>query len=128
MAGCEHKAVRWELVGKSRGLPTGSVQCALQDREGSIWIGLNGAGVARWLGYPYWESWTDEEGLASENVWSLHRDHAGILLEHLNSPDYRPAQIAIGPGGAVLLTALTTEHERWHDLINLARKIDAAVQ
>jgi signal transduction histidine kinase/ligand-binding sensor domain-containing protein/CheY-like chemotaxis protein len=69
----------WEIFGRSRGLPTGSVRCALEDREGSLWIGMNGAGVARWLGYPYWESWTDAEGLASETVWSILRDHAGVL-------------------------------------------------
>jgi len=69
----------WDIVGKSRGLPISSVQCAMEDREGSLWIGLNGAGVARWLGFPYWESWTEGEGLSSESVWFIHRDSAGVL-------------------------------------------------
>lgn len=59
----------WDIVGKTRGLPMSSVQCAYQDREGSIWIGLNGGGLVRWLGYPYWEQWTEAEGLSSESVW-----------------------------------------------------------
>jgi signal transduction histidine kinase/ligand-binding sensor domain-containing protein/CheY-like chemotaxis protein len=69
----------WEIVGKSRGLPISSVRCALQDREGSIWIGLNGAGLVRWLGYPNWESWTEAEGLSSESVWGIRRDRSGVL-------------------------------------------------
>jgi signal transduction histidine kinase/ligand-binding sensor domain-containing protein/CheY-like chemotaxis protein len=72
-------AAGWDIVGKSRGLPISSVRCALQDREGSIWIGLNGAGLVRWLGYPNWELWTEAEGLSSESVWGIRRDRSGIL-------------------------------------------------
>jgi signal transduction histidine kinase/ligand-binding sensor domain-containing protein/CheY-like chemotaxis protein len=72
-------AAGWDIVGKSRGLPISSVRCALQDREGSIWIGLNGAGLARWLGYPNWELWTEAEGLSSESVWAIRRDRSGVL-------------------------------------------------
>lgn len=73
------KSDGWELIGKSQGLPFTSVRCALQDREGSIWVGLNGAGLARWLGYPHWETWTDAEGLTSETVWAVTRDRNGVL-------------------------------------------------
>ncbi len=69
----------WDIIGKSRGLPISSVQCAYQDREGSIWIGLNGAGIVRWLGFPAWESWTEAEGLSSEAVWGIRRDGDGTL-------------------------------------------------
>src|SRR5205085_11019963 len=69
----------WDIIGKSNGLPISSVECVLEDREGSIWIGLNGAGVVRWLGFPNWESWTEAEGLSSESVWGIRRDAAGVL-------------------------------------------------
>ena len=69
----------WEVIGKSRGLPISSVQCAMEDREGSIWVGMSGNGVVRWLGYPNWESWTEAEGLSSESVWSVGRDRSGVL-------------------------------------------------
>ncbi len=69
----------WDIIGKSRGLPMSSVGCAYEDREGSIWIGLNGTGLVRWLGFPHWEMWTEAEGLSSENVWGLERDRAGVL-------------------------------------------------
>jgi signal transduction histidine kinase/ligand-binding sensor domain-containing protein/ActR/RegA family two-component response regulator len=69
----------WEVIGKSRGLPMSSVACALEDREGSLWIGLNGTGLVRWLGSPHWETWTEAEGLSSENVWGITRDRSGVL-------------------------------------------------
>jgi len=72
-------AAGWDIIGKSRGLPISSVACALEDREGSIWIGLNGAGLARWLGYPHWELWTEAEGLSSESAWGIQRDRSGVL-------------------------------------------------
>jgi signal transduction histidine kinase/ligand-binding sensor domain-containing protein/CheY-like chemotaxis protein len=74
-----HTAAGWETVGKSRGLPLSSVTCALEDREGSMWIGTWGGGVARWLGYPYWDQWTETEGLSSEAIWGITRDAAGVL-------------------------------------------------
>jgi signal transduction histidine kinase/CheY-like chemotaxis protein/ligand-binding sensor domain-containing protein len=69
----------WEIIGKSRGLPVSSVTCALEDREGSMWIGMWGGGLARWLGYPNWDQWTETEGLSSESVWGIQRDSAGVL-------------------------------------------------
>jgi signal transduction histidine kinase/CheY-like chemotaxis protein/sugar lactone lactonase YvrE len=72
-------AAGWEILGKSRGLPMSSVSCAFEDREGSLWIGLNGSGLARWLGSPHWETWTEAEGLSSENVWGIRRDRDGLL-------------------------------------------------
>ena len=69
----------WDIIGKSRGLPVSSVECVFQDREGSLWIGMNGAGLVRWLGYPNWEGWTEAEGLSSEAVWSIRRDTRGTL-------------------------------------------------
>jgi signal transduction histidine kinase/ligand-binding sensor domain-containing protein/CheY-like chemotaxis protein len=73
------KGSGWEIMGKSRGLPMSSVACALEDREGSLWIGLNGLGLVRWLGSLHWETWTDAEGLSSENVWGIKRDRDGVL-------------------------------------------------
>ena len=45
---------KWMLVGSAQGLESDAVSSVLQDREGSIWIGLWGAGVARWLGDEEW--------------------------------------------------------------------------
>ena len=51
----------------------------LRDREGSLWVGLIGAGVARWLGYGEWEAWTKAQGLPSDLIWSIRRDSKGAL-------------------------------------------------
>ena len=70
---------RWERMDLSRGLVSETVSCMLQDREGSIWIGLRGAGLDRWLGYRQWESWTRAEGLSNDDIWSIQRDASGTL-------------------------------------------------
>ena len=69
----------WEIIGIDQGLPTNPISCVLQDREGSIWIGLDGSGIARWLGDEQWKSWTRTEGLAGNNLQAIHRDRAGVL-------------------------------------------------
>ena len=69
----------WETVGIEQGLPTNPTCCILQDREGSMWIGLAGAGLARWLGYQEWQSWTPSEGLVGSNGQAFHRDRSGTL-------------------------------------------------
>ena len=69
----------WQFTGQERGLLSSSVHCTLVDREGSLWLGFYGAGLARWLGYGQWESWTAAEGLADDVVWGVARDAAGRL-------------------------------------------------
>ncbi len=69
----------WDTVGIEQGLPVNPTCCVLQDREGSIWIGLSGAGVARWRGYGQWQSWTRSEGLAGSNSQAIYRDRSGTL-------------------------------------------------
>src|SRR5262249_44515908 len=70
---------RWEFVDTAHGLATDAVSCVLEDREGSIWLGLRGSGIARWIGNQEWEGWTRAEGLSSDVIWSIGRDPAGVL-------------------------------------------------
>jgi len=69
----------WETIGIEQGLPTNPTCCILQDREGSVWVGLAGAGLARWQGYDEWQSWTRSEGLAGSNAQAIHQDRSGAL-------------------------------------------------
>ena len=69
----------WEVVDAEVGLPSNDISAVLQDREGSIWIGLLGSGLARWLGYNEWQGWTTHEGLSRESIWSVTRDAKGRL-------------------------------------------------
>ena len=73
------KGTGWEIVGAEQGLTTNDISAVQQDREGSIWIGLLGSGLARWLGYQEWQSWNTQDGLSRESVWAMARDSSGKL-------------------------------------------------
>ena len=60
----------WWKVGEAAGL-RGVVYAALQDREGSIWLGLAGRGLVRWSGYRSWESYGSTSGLGSDLVYQV---------------------------------------------------------
>ena len=65
---------KWQYLAKAQGLPADTTSSVLVDREGSIWIGLLGYGIARWLGYQQWESWTSSDGPTSDSIWAIQRD------------------------------------------------------
>lgn len=69
----------WSVIDEQRGLRIAMTSAVLEDREGSLWIGLIGGGVARWLGYGEWEAWTKAQGLPSDLIWSIRRDRKGAL-------------------------------------------------
>jgi signal transduction histidine kinase/ligand-binding sensor domain-containing protein len=68
----------WDFVGKAQGLPYVPVRSVLWDREGAPWLGLDAFGVARWLGYKAWTSWTEQDGLPANGVTSIVRDTRGV--------------------------------------------------
>ena len=74
-----YQSGRWEVIDESRGLRTSLTTAALVDREGSLWIGLAGAGLARRLGSGEWESWTKSQGLPSNLIWNIVRDKRGSV-------------------------------------------------
>ncbi|MGC4048975.1 MAG: ATP-binding protein [Paludibaculum sp.] len=69
----------WRVTGQNRGLLASATSAVLQDREGSLWVGLWGTGLARWVGRNAWEGWTRAEGLSGEHVWKMVRDREGRL-------------------------------------------------
>ena len=91
------KGSGWELVEARNGLPADSVSSVVQDREGSVWIGLTGSGLARWLGRGQWEAWTNVDGLLQNSVWGIQRDSRGTLW--------------VGTNGG--LQALAPQARRW---------------
>ncbi len=66
----------WQVIGTKQGLLGDDLSFARADREGSVWIGMLGSGLVRWLGYNEWESWTQAEGLNRDSVWSIGRGGA----------------------------------------------------
>jgi hypothetical protein len=51
-----------------------------------------------------------------------------IMLERLKMTLYNPVSVTIGPGGAVVLTSRTFDHDRLEDLCDLACRIEEAIQ
>lgn len=79
----------WAYVGSAQGLASNTVTSVLQDREGSVWIGMIGYGLVRWEGYGVWETWGRPEGLTSESVWGLGYDDRGVLWAGSSDGLYR---------------------------------------
>jgi signal transduction histidine kinase/streptogramin lyase len=73
-----HAGTGWERIGTERGLFVSMVACVLEDREGSVWIALEGSGLARWLGTNQWEGWTSADGLAG-SAKTIFRSSTGTL-------------------------------------------------
>jgi signal transduction histidine kinase/CheY-like chemotaxis protein/streptogramin lyase len=67
----------WETVTVDDGLGSSAISAVFRDREGNIWLGLVGSGLARWLGYNEWQNWSDREGLSRSSVWSIASSKAG---------------------------------------------------
>lgn len=70
---------RWTSVDASNGLPGSLVLCPFQDRSGTMWLGLESGGLARWLGYGQWTAWTTLDGLPGDFVTAIARDNLGNL-------------------------------------------------
>ena len=74
-----HTAAGWSMLDRDHGLRSENAAAVFEDREGSVWIGLTGGGLARWLGKGTWESWTTHQGLPSDMIWNIRRDRHGAL-------------------------------------------------
>ena len=70
---------RWHVFKERTDLPPYAVTALLADRQGSVWLGIEGHGMARWLGYGQVESWTVVNGMSSNVAWNFARDRHGRL-------------------------------------------------
>ncbi|HSZ16497.1 MAG TPA: diguanylate cyclase [Terracidiphilus sp.] len=70
---------RWRMVTERNGLSRFEILSLFVDREGSVWMGLMGHGLKRWVGQDSWEGYTEADGLSDDLVWSVLRDHEGRL-------------------------------------------------
>ncbi len=69
----------WRMVTDHNGLSPFELQDLFVDREGSVWMGVVGHGLLRWVGEDRWEAYTAEDGLSDNLVWASKRDHQGRL-------------------------------------------------
>ena len=65
--------VAWRLVGRREGLPAETALTAAVDREGSLWVGLLGGGLAQRLGGGEFRNITRGDGLSHDVVWAIGR-------------------------------------------------------
>ena len=64
----------WEEFNADNGITTPEITALLTSRDGTLWVGMSGHGLWRWLGYGTFESWTVRRGLSSNPVWVVLRD------------------------------------------------------
>jgi ligand-binding sensor domain-containing protein len=69
----------WSDYSAMNGIPSTGVAAILTDRDGEVWLGLPGHGVAHWLGYGHVESWTKTQALGGP-VWSIAAGTDGVPL------------------------------------------------
>jgi diguanylate cyclase (GGDEF)-like protein len=70
---------RWQVVTDRQGITSNDVECALEDREGTLWIAGSGTGLDRLPGVREWSAWTTGQGLPDNSTWSTLRDYRGRL-------------------------------------------------
>ena len=63
----------WRMIGRREGLPSDTALSAIVDREGSLWIGTLGGGLAQRLGHGEFTNWSTSDGLSHEVVWAIAR-------------------------------------------------------
>lgn len=116
-----HNAHGWRSITTRSGFPHAIANVLFVDPHGSLWMGLSGLGLVRWLGYPDWEGWTSNDGLSSNNVWSIVRDRRGWIwagtesnLELLKPGTNRFVQVRPAHGKMIthVLTLLATPDGR----------------
>jgi len=69
----------WRMVTAANGLSRYEISALFADREGSLWIGVVGHGLMRWVGQHQWEAYTAANGLGNDIVWATLRDREGRL-------------------------------------------------
>jgi len=69
----------WHMITAHNGLSRLDISTLFADREGSLWIGIVGHGLMRWVGQDRWEAYTMAEGLSNDIIWASMRDRSGRL-------------------------------------------------
>jgi len=69
----------WQVITDRQGISSNDIQFALEDREGTLWVGGSGTGLDRLPGVHEWTGWTTAEGLPDNTTWATKRDQRGRL-------------------------------------------------
>ncbi|MEA9581243.1 diguanylate cyclase [Xanthomonas nasturtii] len=85
----------WRSFGTENGLPPGSSDAIVVDRDGDVWMTVDGEGLVRWAGYEWIENWDASQGMPAAPTWSIARDAQNALLvgnEHGVGRQARPGE------------------------------------
>ena len=63
----------WEEITLDSGLPNTAITTLFTTRDGTLWLGMSGGGLYRWLGYGTFESWTARRTPQHNPVWMMVR-------------------------------------------------------
>ena len=69
----------WQVITDKQGISSNDIEFAMEDREGTLWVGGSGTGLDRLPGVRAWSGWTTAEGLPDNSTWATQRDHHGRL-------------------------------------------------
>ena len=112
----------WEEITLENGLPTTEISTLFTTRDGTMWVGMTGGGLLRWLGYGTFESWTARRGLERNPVWAVVRgtDHtitmgtrAGCLHIEAGSRTTQPCGFDGLPSGEIQVMARDEPGNLW---------------
>ncbi|PPU72754.1 ligand-binding sensor domain-containing diguanylate cyclase [Xanthomonas cucurbitae] len=70
----------WRSFGIANGLPPGSSDAIVVDRDGDLWMTVDGEGLVRWAGYEWIESWDASQGMPAAPTWAIARDAHDALV------------------------------------------------
>ncbi|MEJ5369229.1 MAG: two-component regulator propeller domain-containing protein [Bryobacteraceae bacterium] len=113
---------QWQVVTRKNGLPGDSVSSVYVDREGSVWLGMNGRGLARWIGYGEWEGYSEAEGLGNETVWQVAEGGDGtvwvgtgdgVYRGEWSGAGYRFRRVPEFPKGAIIALLAASDGAIW---------------
>lgn len=105
-----------QMIGEAQGLPHPHVRSLLTDRDGRMWIGTSGGGLARVLGRQF-RHFTGANGLAGQRVYALHTDATGRIwlsaslngLQMLDSTGFHPVRQDSGYLSGVKCKAIASD-------------------
>jgi len=69
----------WKIFDQNNGVGQYPIGSLYATRDGIVWLGLEGHGLQKWLGYGSWEHWTKNQGLAGNLIWAMLRDKKGQM-------------------------------------------------
>jgi diguanylate cyclase (GGDEF)-like protein len=113
---------RWTEFTAANGITDAGIPSLLADRDGAVWIGMDGHGVARWLGYGHFESWTTAQGLGNDSVWNMLRGPDGGITLATRAGCYRldeaervasPCRIPGLPPGEIQMMSQRADGSLW---------------